>query len=260
MANCDADIELSAFADGELKPATAHAVAGRLDADAASRRALAVYRKLDEAAARLPAPELSDAAARVCWRKIAEFTTALTAADRRAFARLDQAAAALPVAMPPVEAFERVRESILEQIARSGAEVRDAQAAVRGAEPPAVSAQQWDQVWQGIRRKAKLDAAVPAAEARVVRADFSRARSFRGAFLAAASLAAAVLLGAFVFLLPRGGDDQVAVLEVPQALDGRYEVHVAYVDGQAEPVVCFFLKDDTGAGEKNGQDWRWLPD
>ena len=308
MADHETDIELSAYADGELDAAHAGAPAERANSDAAARRTIAFYRQLDEAAARLPVPavddagarkawetvaqrttqvssaerracarieqaaatlpvpQLSEAAAASAWRNVAQRTTEVSAADQRVFARLDQAAAALPVPVPGADAFERAWAGIAGRVVSPPHGATDMPVRL---EAPAVPAQQWDKVWQGIVAKTRLRAApareqtVAQAESpRVVRGDFRRHAALRWRWLAAASAAAAILLGLLVYV-PQSGQSTAAldsgIVEVPEVLDDRYQVVVEYPEGQKTPVVCFFLKDDAGQKENAGQDFQWLP-
>lgn len=248
MNDNEREIELSAYADGEVDAVRAQAAAGRLAEDAALRRAVTCYARLDKAAAQLPAPELSGTASVQVWRTVAQRTTEVTAADRRAWARLEQAAAALPAPAVGAEAWERVWAEVRPEAASLNA-------AVREAEVPAVSAERWDKVWGGIRARtvdgADLKPQVSSLKPRVV--------SLRWRWLAVASLAAAVLFGLLVYM-PHSGEGPQAALEVPEVLDQSYRVQVKYVEGQASPVVCFYLKDDTGLGDRKPENWRWLPE
>lgn len=285
MANETESAEFSAYADGELDAARTTALAARTLAEPELRRTLASYRILDEAAARLPVPSMSEVASRTAWGAVAEMTTRITAADRRAWARLEQAAAALPVPAVSDVAADKVWRSVAERttgvsaadrraFARldaataalpvpqlSGAALARAQENVRlrttQSGVPAVSTQQWDRVWQGIREKTRRAAEEPdrAPHSAITRVNFAGTR--RRWFMVA-SLAAAVVFAVLVFFL-RAPGDQIAMLDVPEALDERYQVQVKYVEGESSPVVCFFLKEDTAA-DKTSEKWRWLPE
>jgi hypothetical protein len=285
MGNNGNDIEFSAYADGELDAARTAALAAHAQAEPELRRTLASYKILDEAAAQLPVPAMSEAVSRKAWTAVAEMTTRVTAADRRACARLEQAAAALPVPAMAELAVGKVWRGVAERTTEVSAADRrafarmDAGAAAlpvpqlsdaalaRAQESvtlrttqsgvPAVSGQQWDRVWQGIREKTQRAAEEPsrAPHSAITRVDFGGAR--RRWFMAA-SLAAAVVFAVLVFVL-RAPDEQIAMLDVPEALDERYQVQVKYVEGESAPVVCFFLKDDTAA-DKTPEKWRWLPE
>ncbi|MCY3021101.1 MAG: hypothetical protein NTW87_18970 [Planctomycetota bacterium] len=261
-------IELSACADGELDADKARSLEQRLAHQPELRRMPALYRKLDEEAARLPVPLVSVAAARRAWRSVAERTTEVSPADRRAFARLDQAAAALPVPTVSDLIYEQVWEAVVERVGRgSSQEAGRTQSAILGSPVPAVSEERWQAVWQGILHKTHAAQREPRAlsssraEARSQEPGAkSQSRAHRRwRWLAAASLAAAALFAALVFV-PQRQEEQPVAMEVPQALDSRYHVQVEYLPGQQAPVVCFLLKDDTGRKDDTQQNWRWLPD
>jgi len=258
-------ISLSAFADGELDAVQARDLSGRLAAEPVLSRVVALYKALDDAASRLPVPEVARAAAARAWRAVAQRTTEVSATDHHAFTRLEKAAAALPVPAVSNAAFRRTWDSIARRLQLGATASRrpapSLQAALVEAQPPQPSARQWDEVWRGVALKTELGATGRPVLKGV---DFSRRRSLPWRWLAAASLAAAVLLGLLAYV-PRQSAEQAALgmpdsPEVPEVLDDRYQVQIKYMEGQRSPVVCFLLKDDTGLGGEKGQNWRWLPE
>jgi hypothetical protein len=66
-----------------------------------------------------------------------------------------------------------------------------------------------------------------------------------------------MVFGAFMLSVEPRGEDSLA-MEIPEAADGDdYQVHVKYVAGQREPIVCFLPK--AAAPKPQTKGWRWLP-
>ena len=244
-------VVLSAFADGELDAAQARDLAGRLATDPALRRVVTSYKALDAAALRLPVPELPQAAAAKAWRNVARRTCEVSLADQRAFGRIEAAAAALATPAVSNEAFGEAWKEIANRLQPEGTDSQFPNGrklfpvSVPSVQAPEPDASQWEEVWRGIRAQTGL----------------SRRRSLPWRWLAAASLAAAVLLGLLVHVsLPGPEQAALGVPEAPEVLDDRYQAHIQYTEGLRSPVVCFLLKDDTGLGGEKGQNWRWLPE
>jgi anti-sigma factor RsiW len=276
----------SAQADGEFDAPTAAPPSAEFEREAK------LWRKLDAAAAELSVPEMSDLESREAWHAIAEQTTALTPAQRRAIEKIERATAELAVPTPSAEKYTALWSRIAERLSQTPFALRK-EIAVQGT--PVVSEERWNAMWKRIatrmdqqeRKSAQMPsvkipprtsnlclpavgepAPVPApielpAKA-PVQVDFKAPRKRPWGWLAMASAAAIVILSASLFIPFDGGSGNVAVvpaLEIPEALDDRYDVQVQYLQGQKEPVVCFFLKsDDAKENEVKVKDWQWLPD
>jgi hypothetical protein len=271
-------IALSAYADGELDARQARTLEERLAGNDELRRALAAIRKLDAEAARLPVPELAEANAAAAWKRVGERTTALSAADRRAWERLEKAARELPVPAVSELIYEQVWAAVQERLAVDRAVGASEQQAL-GAPAPAISEERWAGVWKGVVKRAHVANATPAVSpvfaaaetrpaAEAVRTE-RRTRVLRPVlrwqWLAPVALAASVLLAVLLWpardqggALPGNGTQ--TAMNIPEVLDDRYRVQVEYVEGQEAPVVCFFLKEDAGTDEPKTQNWRWLPE
>jgi len=266
-----AAISLSAFADGELDTAKAQDLGGQLSTDAGLRRVVGAYKALDAAAARLPVPDLAGKkpAAAKAWRNVARQTTAVSAADRRAFARLEGVAAALPAPAVSDEAFEQTWNGIARRLQVEAPALRRRASGIRvalaEAQAPEPSARKWDEVWRGIhvrtRRRERSASPLTFTETSEERAREVVRPLAPWRWLAAASLAAAVLLGLLAYVpFQRAEQGMSEAPEVPEVLDDRYQAHIEYTEGQRSPVVCFLLKDDTGLGGEKGHNWSWLPE
>ncbi|HYG73538.1 MAG TPA: hypothetical protein VEK08_00795 [Planctomycetota bacterium] len=239
---------------------------GEAAGSVAGSREAAIWRKLDDAAAQLPVPQMSELASREAWHTIAQQTVALTPAEKHLNERIDTAAMMLPVPMPNDEAFARRWSSVAEQVTAAPAGVKEG--IDRGV--PQVSQQRWNAVWKEIAGRtvqAKAAAAphapvhdmpATAVKEKVTRIDFARPRRKSWNLMAAASMAA-MLMAAVLLFVSNKEETQVA-MEIPEALDERYDVHVKYLEGQSEPVVCFFLKDEVANAENHLNEFRWLPD
>jgi len=203
-----------------------------------------IWARLDAAAAALPVPELKELAAEELFAEIAQRTVAVSAADQRAWTRLDQAAAEMTPEVA-AETWDKVWAAI----------ARRTLIAV-----PAVSEERWQGVWQGIQNrieKSKPAARAQAEAGKAVAVDFQRPHRHPWRWIIAAGVAAALAL---VVMLPRSDPlpDEGVAMEIPEPLDDRYQVSVKYVEGQKQPVLCFFLKDEPKA-EPKPANWRWLP-
>ncbi len=249
---------------------------------------IAAWRKLDDTAAALAIPQMSDLAAREIWHGVAEQTGALNPAQRRNQAKLESAAAAIKVPEISDARFAACWGRIAEQLAQTPAELREELAE----SAPSISDERWNTMWKAIAARTKIGVQKPAfatkipprtsnlcmpavemhempvkveskAESNVVPVEFSKpaARPRRwGWIAAAASAAAAILLGVYVFL-HTGNSESPTAFQIPESLDERYGVQVQYLEGQKEPVVCFFLKsNDEEKIESKVKDWQWLPD
>lgn len=276
----------SAQADGEFDAPTSASPSAEFEREAK------LWRKLDAAAADLSVPEMSDLESREAWHAIAEQTTALTPAQRRAIQKIERATAELAVPTPSEEKYTALWSRIAEHLSQTPAALRK-EVAVQGA--PAVSEERWNAMWKRIatrmeqqeRKSAQMPSVkipprtsnlclpavgepapvappveFPAAKA-PVQVDFKAPRKRPWGWLAMASAAAIVILSASLFL-PHGTDitpPSTVAMEIPEALDDRYDVQVQYLQGQKEPVVCFFLKsDEAKENEVKVKDWQWLPD
>ena len=259
-----ARMQRSAFHDGEMwVPPIQGDAALSENQENADRAAWAA---LDRAATYIPIPVLPELCYRETWHEIAVRTLNVKAADRQAFERLDAAISELPVPEMSAAASERVRTALA---VRTQITLETA--------APAIGPERWGKVWSGIATKTSLPlSSRQAAHAQTLDSSSKISplplrhepiRSLPGGVrpgrigwrvMAAAALAACVIL-AFVFSQPRGTvEPELAAIDMPQALDERYQVQVRYPEGNADPVVCVFLKDATAAQEPDT--WRWLPD
>lgn len=249
---------------------------GKADGDGNSARPdnpreLKIYTRLDETARSLPVPELSALAAREAWHNIAEQTVNLAPKDRRDFEKLDAAAATLPA--PSVDArLEQLWESIAERAyAPDSVALGGKRTALPAEAVPAVSAEKWNAVWQNIQKKSQPAqqpaVAVPAASAPAAKrttatpVEFQKNRGMRRRWPIVFSAAAALAVSALLFIFTSGDDGPTqSAMQVPEVLDERYNVQVKYLEGQEEPVVCFFLKENDKLSENDLQSFQWLPD
>ena len=232
-------IQQSAQHDGEAGPVAL--VAGALDAKQ--------WTALDRAAAELRVPEMDPIKTTAVWHAIAAATVSPTPADRAAWAQLDAAAANISVPQVGAKKFAQAWSSV-DARTHSDAGV------------PAVSDDRWNNVWRSIQARTTAKAApaaAPAAPPNIVRADFKPRRSM-WKWVTTAGIAAALIVGALLLPTTRKGDDPAAamVLEIPEVLDDRYHVQVKYLEGQSQPVVCFFLNEPQEDSEL--PNWHWLPD
>ncbi len=242
-------LQLSARHDGE---------GARVPGAAGDEATLRAWAMLDAVAAQLRAPALSDLAAREAWHTIAQRTVNVPAAERRAWKHMDEAAAALPAPTPPEKALEQAWRNVTERIAET--------AAVRGG-VPAVKTEQWERVWQGVAEKtAPRREALAAASSentarnsgKAVAADFRPRQGHAWRWTAAAGLVAALLLSLWI-PWPAPPQNERVVMEIPEVRDDRYQVQVKYIEGQANPVLCFFLKPDSDESSA-GANRYWLPE
>jgi anti-sigma factor RsiW len=235
-----------------------------------------VVRRL-ETAAEIPVPHVSEARFDAVWKNIQARTVELSARDLAEWAKLDAAAARIPVPQLDANAFE---------FTWSGVDART-QEAPAGSVPP-VNDQRWENVWRGIQSRTTAKAAPPALPAQgggplhdavrpefsvvqtsevqrtVVRVDFAPRRRKWMRWAATAGLAAALLFsvlkwpGSHTIEMPPLNAVALAAVEVPEVLDERYHVQVKYLEGQPQPVLCFFLNDHSDDSEDGN--WHWLPD
>lgn len=243
--------ELSAYADGELDAAGAQALEARLN-DPALQRQIALYKKLDQAVAALPVPEIPAAKAAAAWQQIAPYTVQLSAGERAVFARLDAATRELPVPQLSAAAFEQLWPRIAVRTVSS-------EKGHAAAPAPAVSQERWDKTWAEIEKKieshpkmrsvSERQTAQPAA----LTVDF-RAQSRRRWGWVAASVAAMVTLALLIGNAMQPEETEVA-MEMPSVLDERYQLQVEYVAGQEQPVITFLRTPD-----QHESGWHWLPD
>jgi len=284
----------SAVADDEFDAAKTAAV----PQSAEFEREAKLWRKLDEATAALPVPQMSDLEGREAWHNVVEQTAALSAADRRAIEKIERATAELNVPVPSDEKFAERWSRIAEQLAQTPVAVRE-ELVVSGT--PVVSEERWNAMWTRIASRiekqerqasistasaakipprtsnlclpavGEMSAAEAAPEKKTIQVDFKAPQKRGWGWMAKISVAAVVLLTASLFLptgpvVPHPPKVPVATvasaaIEIPEALDERYDVQVQYLPGQKEPVVCFFLKDgETKENEDKVKDWKWLPD
>jgi hypothetical protein len=251
-------MRLSALYDGELS-SEARDHAQQRSHSQEHKHNSRVWAKLDEGIRGLSVPQLDELTSREAWHTIAEQTINVSAGDRRDFEKFAAAAIALPV--PAVDAkLDRLWESIAERVYAPGAA-----ALVQNEAVPAVSGEKWNSVWQQIQSKTRAEkpvvvaaAAAAAKPANVTQMNF-KARGFRKRWAFAFSAAALLAVSALLFVFSQQ-EEQPTAMQVPEALDERYNVQVKYLEGQSEPVVCFFLKDDDRIDENNLQSFQWLPD
>lgn len=231
--------QLSAYADGELDAAARAQVERALASEAGLRRELAQLRKLDEAAAALPVPDMPAGAAEALWAEIAERIG--EAEPARAASARGRIAPALPDA-------------------------------------PVIPEERWQGVWDGIRQRTgsapavgagPLDADLTPAGMKVVGSgrnivvvDTWRRPIPLWRTVAALAVAASVLIAlTFVFLLRtrtgRQADPPRVANSAPEpaaseALDSRYRLVEKKLPGIEATVVCFFLKDADAELNENG--------
>lgn len=243
-------IQLSAFADGELDEQARREAELRLASDPELKRQLEVFKRLDRAASAVPVPQLArtGSASPVLagaqqpaglWGNIAERTVKVTDADLRTWRRLETAAQAAPEL--DASKYQSVWQAIAQRIA---------------AEAPAVPERRFEAVWQGVQAGMQASR-TKEASARVVRVDFAASRRRWRLTLAACAAVAAMVFGAFMLSVQPHAEDTLA-MEIPEAAeDDDYQVHVKYVAGQDEPIVCFLPK--TAENQPQPKGWRWLP-
>jgi hypothetical protein len=249
-------MHLSALHDGEWNAADRATVQAQVNASDA-----AAWYRLDAAARELPVPELDELTAREAWHNIAEQTVNLSAQDRRDFEKLEAAASRLPV--PSVDTkLDQLWEIIAERAYAPDAALTSSSRALQNEPVPAVSGEKWNSVWQNIQKQTQP--AKPAAKsatatsAKVVPVSF-QPKTGRKRWAFALSAAALLAVSALLFVFTQNGEQQTA-MELPEVLDERYSRQIKYLEGQSEPVVCFFLKEDSGIDENNLQSFQWLPD
>ena len=282
----------SALADGEFDAAQTSSVPQSVEFE----REAKLWRKLDAATAALPVPQMSDLEEREVWHNVTEQATVLSATERRAIEKIERATAELIVPTPSAEKFAERWSRIAEQLAQTPATLRE-ELAVSGT--PVVSEERWNAMWQRIanrmsqqERHASISTAnlakipprtsnlclpavgeMPAEAApakKPIQVEFKAPQKRTWGWVAKISVAAVVLLTASLFLpkgpvhpplLPIPIATVASAVEIPEALDERYDVQVQYLPGQKEPVVCFFLKgDDSQENQDKVKDWKWLPD
>ena len=228
--------QLSAYVDGELDAAALAQVERALASDAELRRALAQLRKLDQAAATLPVPEMPAGAAEALWAEIAQ----------------------------------RIGET---EPARKFGDRPDLRS-VPEFPAPVIPEERWRKVWDGIRQQTPSAPATGPLDADLTPAGMKVAGSGRGVVtaetwrrpvpfwrnVAALAIAATVLIAlTFIFLLrTRTGhhkDPPVVAEPTPgpaEVLDSRYQLVQKKLPGIEATVVCFFLKDADAELNQNG--------
>ena len=238
--------QVSAYADGELDGPAEAEVSAALERDAALRKALAAFRKLDAAAATLPVPMLDAETGRALWAEVSFRTT-----ERRG----ESAAApadwkAVSSALPPAPAVSEARWSKVWAGVRSG---------IQQAGPAAQA------VDSGHRAALPLDADLSPINLRAVsehaQAPERRSRANSLWMAVGVMAAAAMILLATIPLMrtvlpdPLPTKKEHVVKRLPpsaeddgaQVLDDRYFMLTRHVEGVENPVVCFFLKaEETG--------------
>lgn len=197
-------MQASARADGE---AAATGDAGDVSAHADT----AVWKQLDAAAARLPVPQMSTAAASEAAEELAARVGPLAAARRAMAGDVE-----IKTAVPQVSSDKW--DGVWKKI------------------EPKVSA--------------RAQAVQAAASARVVPLP-ARRRSTRWRWMAGASIAAMLAVALLLKISPltNGPSEDAAAWDLPKSDNDRYDVTVEYVKG--DPVVCYYLKPEARSGDAN---------
>jgi hypothetical protein len=221
---------------------------------------------LDRAAARIAAPRLDAARANEAWQAVALDTFAVPEQTGAVVEMIEAAARAETVPEPAAELFAKVWNAVAQTFGSRRLDLQH--------DPvPTVTPEKWNAVWSGVERvtSGARPGIAPVSTQQlgsVVQGDFAaNARTSRGAWhwgIAAAMGLAAATVAIVLALGPRNeraGDlvalnDTPAPVRVPEIADDRYELELKYIGNQAQPVICFFLKDEPAPASSP---W-WLPD
>ena len=229
-------IKLSAWCDGELDGAGCADIE-RLLAEHPELAAIAAqYRKLDAAAAALPAPRMSERASRQVFDGI--------------MARAAQEPAASAQLVHDVPAVSG------EKWDRVWSDIRIGVAAHARGDAASTTGNVLTNFSKGQSRDAEPVAITPNAPHAGNVVQTTRWRWFSAAGIAAMLVGA---LAIHFFYKPVTPADNTVAIDLPSTSDNdRYEISVEYsVHGDA--VVCYYLKPEA-RGNDTDRDWRWLPD
>ena len=240
-------IQLSAWCDGELDGSARTEFERQIAAHPEWLADIARYRRLDAVAAALAVPVPGAA-------RFERLFEAVSPADMEKWLRdhvLPEAIAHELQNAPVVdqEQFAKMWAGIagwtVAPVTQGGA--RNSIEAQSGEGVPAIGAEKWNRVWNGIQ--SNVAARSPAKQASAVAAKVVRARARAWRWIAATGLAAVVAIGVTIHFYPLHSSDEA---ELPSGSNDRYEVSIEYDHG--ESVVCYYLKIDdtlpclTGAG------------
>jgi hypothetical protein len=247
--NYDAVTKVMALDDGELHEP--------LDVPAEMNDVRRAWQILDKAVSRMATPAMSDAQTREAWDVIAIETVSVPEQSGATIDLIEEAARNIVAPTISAARFDGVWKNITAATA-----VKPASVDVHAADPvPQVTEQKWDSVWSEIKRKTS-------AEKSVIHADFSpaaRASEKHGwSWGVAAALAVSAAAVAFVLsmgpVVPTVESVAIAPVRIPDIEDDRYELELHYLDNQAQPVVCLFLKDEAVASAKPDAGFKWMPE